>query len=471
MNKKKVTVLLLTIALFIPQVVVFFASAEEDYTIDLSSPYDEWLDERNSYIEDQPEVSEEIKSKDGKYAYVLNKETGEAYFSHAFEKNLKVLNIPEEIDGHRIVGAINGNSESPYLFEVNYSKYIKDIYFRGLNFSKVPSCKLNLNEGLEVIHKSAFTGIKHTEAHAEVHLDEIVFPTTLKEIKPDALDPNIKRIVFQSDPIVDLSHDWLDTLSGITATPYDYMEIYYTGDALKATDKSFCYWHSDFETPLSLVFDATKVYHKPGAKGFDKLKEAGYKVEEYTEEVWKNQKTKNPATKIVIDDMIVKIPLKKNVWVKAKVFPENADAPRIWYYPQDSYYNTSISLTIDGKLIRGYQGRENSVKVTAVADCGLVTEFTITLTDKDVPTSTTKPVGTSSTKKTPDSSSTQSTTAQNATTKTTDAIAQNSNKTEDANIPKTGIQNRAITIVAVFTVATLTAVGVAVYVIKKKNAT
>jgi len=127
MNKKKVTVLLLTIALFIPQVVVFFASAEEDYTIDLSSPYDEWLDERNSYIEDQPEVSEEIKSKDGKYAYVLNKETGEAYFSHAFEKNLKVLNIPEEIDGHRIVGAINGNSESPYLFEVNYSKYIKDI--------------------------------------------------------------------------------------------------------------------------------------------------------------------------------------------------------------------------------------------------------------------------------------------------------------------------------------------------------
>ena len=59
-------------------------------------------------IESYPKCSDEIVSSDGKYGYVINEENGDCYFSHSFEKNITVLNIPEEIDGHKIVGVING---------------------------------------------------------------------------------------------------------------------------------------------------------------------------------------------------------------------------------------------------------------------------------------------------------------------------------------------------------------------------
>lgn len=298
MYTKKVIALLLILAFILPQIFIFFAGAEEDYTIDLSSSYDEWLEERSKYDDKSistPEVGEEIKSKDGKYGYVLNKKTKEAYFSHSFEKNITVLNIPEEIDGHRIVGTIYGISESSNLIEINYSKYIKDIFVGGLDFADIPSCRINLNEGLEVIHLRAFLGIADEKTGREEYLDELIFPTTLKEIKPFALDTNIKRIVFQSDPIVDLVCDDIETIAGAYGEFewYDKREIYYTGDALNATDRSFCETWGYFETPTTLAHP-WKIYHKPGAKGFEKFKEVGHEVYEYTEEVWGKTQTINP---------------------------------------------------------------------------------------------------------------------------------------------------------------------------------
>ncbi len=469
----KKVIALLTVLLILPQVFVFTANAEEETTSyeDLfASPYDEWIEEHGKYRDEDLgyEFSEEIKSKDGKYGYVLNEKTGEAYFSHAFEKNLKVLNIPEEIDGHRIVGAINGRSESPYLFEVNYSKYIKDIFYRGLNFSKVPSCKINLNEGLEVIHRSAFMDLESQGTDGGEFLDELIFPKTLKEIKPYALSPNIKRIVFQSDPIVDLVSHNLFTLWGTGYGEFEdwgKREIYYTGNALNATDRSFCEIVTGFETVAHLLHP-WKIYHKPGAKGFEKFEEVGHEVYEYTKEVWKNPRTKNPATKIVVDDVLLQVPLKKSFQIKAKHYPENSDAPRVWYFPEKSYYSIKIHLSFGGK-ITGSGSAGKSVKVTAVADCGAIDVFTITMTDKEVP-KTTKPTNTSgTTKNATDSTTAQSETEKNTIAQITETAKQTINKVFNNDNPKTGATLKIILSVA--SLAVLAVAGVAAYLVIKKK--
>ena len=350
-----------------------------------------------------PYCTSEIVSSDGKYGYVINKENGDCYFSHSFEKNITVLNIPEEIDGHRIVGVIDGKAESCFtLAEVNYSKYIKDIYHGGMNFSLLPSCRINLNEGLETIHNGAYgigsynyyrndQDIYYSEFNE--HLDELIFPSTLKEIKYGAVAVNVKRIVFKGDPIVNM-----------TFLPEEYdnfpmvnfkKEIYFTGDVENVDAFSFAEWIPDFDennfTIWKLIYPRfINIYHKSGAKGFERFEQAVEtddfaerkpNVEEYTDEFWNEPESKVQVKSVVAEDMVIDLSkMDFDQPLKATVLPENADDTRVWYFLTEP---TCLSLGMhgylrDGENCTGLDGLAGqTVTVRAVAANGVYKDFQI----------------------------------------------------------------------------------------------
>ena len=346
-------------------------------------------------IESYPKCSDEIVSSDGKYGYVFNEENGKCYFSHSFEKNITVLNIPEEIDGHRIVGVINGKAESCFtLAEVNYSKYIKDIYHGGMNFSLLPNCRINLNEGLETIHRRAFCPELRDYYYSLVEpFDELIFPSTLKEIKADAITPAVRRLVFQSDPVVDMSAHEMDLEVCYNGNaPRFEKSIYFTGDAENVDTYAFGIMTRGDEAAEGTfgypAFYNLTIYHKPGASGFDKFENAGaVRIEEYTQEIWKETVSSVPVESVSIDNVTVKLPLPDDValiesgnagiQIEASITPENATDKRVWFYSMEP---EKFEIGRYGYIspVRNYDRLEGqTVTVRAVASNGVYTDFEI----------------------------------------------------------------------------------------------
>lgn len=377
-----------------------------------ANPYVSYL---GNELEAFPQCSDEIVSSDGKYGYVFNEETGDCYFSHSFEKNITVLNIPEEIDGHRIVGVIDGKAESRYtLAEVNYSKYIKDIYRGGMTFSLLPSCRINLNEGLETIHRDAYHiqeyGFDEYYCNYNYYyesLDQLVFPSTLKEIKAHAIYPNVRRLVFQSDPVIDMTCNETDLelplWSGVV--PSYQKEIYFTGDAENADVNSFAVMfngYSDGYYNGGLANYFFKIYHKPGAKGFEKFEEdSRLEVKEYTHEFWKDNVSCVQVTSINADNTVISLSfpdegegekiLDKRNYLEATASPENATDQRVWFFLLEPQ---KVLLRMDGR-VGAYESDYDildgkTVTVRAVASNGVYTDFEIQFV-KDEPTVKSQP--------------------------------------------------------------------------------
>lgn len=370
-----------------------------------ANPYVSYL---GNELEAFPQCSDEIVSSDGKYGYVFNEETGDCYFSHSFEKNITVLNIPEEIDGHKIVGVIDGKAESCFtIVEVNYSKNIKDIYRGGMTFSLMPNCRINLNEGLETIHRRAFwPEWRDYYYYAVEPFDELIFPSTLKEIKADAITPTVRRLVFQSDPVVDMTAHELDLEICFNGnTPHFKKDIYFTGNAENVEAYAFGIMSRGDEVTEGTfgypVYYNLTIYHKPGASGFEKFETAGaVSVEEYTREIWKETVSGVPVESIGVDNVTVKLPMPDDVVliesgnagikIEASITPENATDKRVWFYSMEPQ---KFEIGRYGFIspLRNYDRLEGqTVTVRAVASNGVYTDFEIQFV-KDEPTAKSQP--------------------------------------------------------------------------------
>lgn len=227
---------------------------------------------------------EPVKSNDGRFEYYLDDKTGNALFVGSLEENITVLNIPDEIDNHKVVATIAGGKNINSITEVNYGKNIREVFGGGLSFSCLPTCKINLNEGLEVIYEHALWDV----SPYDIVYDRIVFPTTLKKIETYGIGHNVKQIVFQSDPEINIMANSDTTGSRFL---YEEKEVYFTGNALNVSADAFDIWwdgvpHGDpYEEGTQIPGNFT-IYHKHGAKGFEKFAEHGYTVKEYTHEFW-----------------------------------------------------------------------------------------------------------------------------------------------------------------------------------------
>ncbi|MBR4765259.1 MAG: hypothetical protein IK085_00685, partial [Clostridia bacterium] len=116
-----------------------------------------------------------ITSKDGKYIYKQSENNDEAVFWGSTQKNITVLEIPDEIDGKKVTGVERIFTMSKAVTKLVLGKNIKTIGYGGLKLSYVtpsfenvynwikydeykevaPLINIRFNEGLETIESFA----------------------------------------------------------------------------------------------------------------------------------------------------------------------------------------------------------------------------------------------------------------------------------------------------------------------------
>lgn len=329
-------------------------------------------------------ISEIIKSKDGKYGYVINSKNNEAYFAASYEDNLSVLNIPEYIDGNKIVGTIRGYAKSfCTIRQINFSKYITDIYSGGLSFSRLPTCKINLNEGLKVIHTGAYWD--HYDSYGDnyyLYYDELIFPSTLTEIQMGSIPLNIRKMVFKGNPKIDMSL-WWDTYYSYKQNMGSYIDAYFMGDATNVAADAFMVY--DFNGEIAATSYSRyhiTIHYTKGAKGFEKFKEKGYKTKIFDGKYPQQSVKQIPVTKITADNIKITTGKAYQKNINAKVYPENATDKRIWYFPLTDTYRI-MKVNVNGRIgsvnTSNIPANGNTVKVRAVASNGKYKDITISV--------------------------------------------------------------------------------------------
>lgn len=321
-------------------------------------------------------LSDPIQSADGRYEYVINQATGEAYFGGSLEKDIAVLNIPDEIDGHKIV-AVWTMGRSNLIAAVNFGKNIQEVF--NLGSGNLPFCQFNFNDGLKVVNGRSLEYDNNGNSCIYSY-DQIIFPATLTSVE---LPQNINMIVFQSDPKIDMVIT--DNRSYLHTGPRD---IYFTGNALNVDAGAFdLVWHdSNLGTSGTYPSDFI-IHHKPGAKGFEKFAEHGYTVKEYTHEFWNDP----PAQKAEIETITLSnSSLRMRPFIREKGFdeaklsatfsPKNVDDDRIFFAAlvADNYKPCARVDLMTGRVTAIYEG---TATIRAVASSGAFADCVVTVGD------------------------------------------------------------------------------------------
>ena len=282
------------------------------------------------------EFSDVIVSEDGRSQYVIKKDSGDVFYVGSLEKGVTVINIPEEIDGKKVVGTSEIYTDSVCAVKINYPHSVKTTEIKGLLVKKskktsVPLCSVNYNDEIEkfdITGKGSICFQDDFDCSSYTKLKLLVLPENLKELKKQSIDAGCVENVIVSE------NTSLEALS-ITKNGYDeyhdqeYLlspcSIYFTGNALNANPLAFCHrnYYTDpmdyFYNPYFGKSSMITIYKKPDAAGFERFygaeyKEAltkaqneineewgyetdftndtpeGYTVREYTGEWWKNIK-------------------------------------------------------------------------------------------------------------------------------------------------------------------------------------
>ena len=273
------------------------------------------------YADYYPSSKGDITSRDNDYIYSVLDETGEACFQGTNIKSITVLNIPEIIDGKKVVGVFSSKVDSNCLVRVNYSNTIKTFYHLSMPSTVsynplIPICRIDFGNSLKTIRSFAMEAYLHN-----ISLKILYLPKSIEVIEHDALYRDItENIIIQGNPKIE-RHALTVVTDGFsddeTAPENIPCNIYYCGDASNTNSLAFNYdtkfWDdinaigkSDLPSPNVVI------YKKPGAKDFSKfydeefedtLRKAndnyayygaepphGYTVKEYTDEWWKDIK-------------------------------------------------------------------------------------------------------------------------------------------------------------------------------------
>ena len=253
------------------------------------------FDHRGDAVTDENAVYK--TSKDGKYHYAVNEQTGQACFWRSSETDITVLEIPDEIDGCPITEVSRCLSSSPSLVRVKFGKNIKYALTGSLDFySRNPSgvflCNIDLNEGLEEICVNAsdyyWAG---REVRAIPRLEVLVLPKSLKFVGTEGISSSrVRNLIVQSNFETDkhaVSHNDTMEKRGYLDFYWPGCKMYLTSDITNFDDFALNYkpWYDFEDFPPYLETTVNKymtIYKTPDTKGVEKFEKMGYPVEEYT---------------------------------------------------------------------------------------------------------------------------------------------------------------------------------------------
>ena len=262
------------------------------------------------------QLSPEIISSDGKYLYAIDEKTGKAYFRGSLEKNITVLEIPDNIDGQNIEGIASTKIESNNLVRVIIDGNIKSM-LNGSFPSKsndnhyLPVCTMTVGKGFEAIGFYAYRDDYKYPAML-IQLKAFVLPKTLKFLGRNSLEiATIQNLIIQSDSFISpgaIGFNYCEDSDFVKENYHNVQEYYDTACNLYFSGSIDNYdypWigysnqYYDAEADIGEPFiksSGLRVFKKPDANGFEKFEEAGYTVKEYTNEWWKDIKEIDSVT-------------------------------------------------------------------------------------------------------------------------------------------------------------------------------
>ena len=256
-------------------------------------------------------------SKDGKYGYYIDKDTNEASFVEAFEPDITVIEIPEEIDGYNVTSVSYMMSKSPSALRVKFAdsiKYVCKYGFSSYPQKPLPLCTVNINEGVVSIAENVWA----TRSDL-LNCKVLILPKSLEYIGEEGLNRGFsENIIFQSNPFTEknsatiLMYEEMEGAEYLinNELPFDgHTNYYFTDDATNLSEFTFNTFPRLFDEelvmPLTFPVRNVTIYKKAGALGFEKFLEnyydeavnkfgmatygieiPEYTVKEYTEEWW-----------------------------------------------------------------------------------------------------------------------------------------------------------------------------------------
>ncbi len=299
--------------IFLMMLGVFFVNANAaEYLGDSEwrDPKANWDPQKEQFVAERRGVVKSYRSDDGLYTY--NEFPDGTIALSAYWGDGEVYNVPETVDGKKVTqfGGMfgcdsydeNGDPVSLWPLRtnvrvINIGSNIKVV--NRLNFSSYDGDKLeevNFSEGVEEIRGFGAVDMEN--------IKEIVFPKSLKRIYGSALDMmglRIKKIVFLGDPVLEMNSVSLGYVE----------EVYFYEDALNASPDAFVTWNDEgFAHPWGHVV----IYHKPGAKGFEKFEALGYTVKTFTEGEGGERIVETQAESVTEPQSSVAQPKSKSVW-------------------------------------------------------------------------------------------------------------------------------------------------------------
>ena len=253
----------------------------------------------------EEERTEVVTSTDGKFMFFHNTQTNEASFIESYEKDITVLEIPDEIDGIKVTGTSICISDSSSLVKIKFGKNIKKIYKEGLsvysnNQKSVFCCGIELNEGLEEICRDAEnTQSVSNKRIISPSIKTMILPKSLKKIGENGLNTGrIYNLIVQSNIEADKhsvsknAYKENRLFAGFDYSDRTSCNIYLTSDITNFDDLALNQepWN-DPDYALNDHIDTefnpdTTIYKTPDTKGVEKFEKMGYPVKEYTEEWW-----------------------------------------------------------------------------------------------------------------------------------------------------------------------------------------
>ncbi len=306
---------------------------------------------------------ESFISSDGKYGCNIDKQTGEMYFSTSYEEDITVLRIPDEIDGHPIVGVYGLRVESPYITKIVFGKNIKKVYSEGLvvttgTESKVPFCSMVLNEGLERI----LTLEEYSVYSKKMECPFLILPKSLLLIGEAGIDTkNYENIVFQSSPITLAS-----SVIAIDEGEKAECSVYLTESAEQMDVRTFHHYNSYIDYQID---EYIHIYGNGDSYPFP--------VEKYAENFWENIKE---TEKVTLDESRIEMKIGDTANINANIYPTDAYDGRVFYVSLDE---ETASVDSEGKITALKDG---AATIRVVAASGAYADCTVTVGNSAIQT-------------------------------------------------------------------------------------
>ncbi len=303
-----------------------------------------------------------LDSSDGRYSYVIDSE-GKAYFRSSHEEDITVLRIPDEIDGHPIVGIYDMYINSPCVTKIVYSSGIKTVCSWGLvptgNIDSVPLCSIVLNEGLERISRYGGDARGASETK-KTECPFLILPKSLSYIGEYGIDPkNYKNIVFQSDPVT-VPH----SVSILDDEWEGESSVYLTDSAKQMDPECFYFMFRGFLPDFVEYWPDDRVHVYGNGDSYP------FPVEKYSENFWENIKE---TEKVTLDKSDVQLKAGKSAEINASIYPTDAYDGRVFYVSLDE---ETASVDSEGKITALKDG---TATIRAVAASGAYADCTVTV--------------------------------------------------------------------------------------------